>query len=220
MTITAHSFFIGRGVVHIESFSPCAPQRVLELVLFIGAARFLRNVGVKMGVPLCKRWALAVNGDTDYVTLTQDGSWEERIARYLGSLCNSLTHALIGLIFLHSEVLRWLQSPTAWWWAASQPPLSISAEAYFLLRWGYALESFLVTVRGGGYDKGVSVSLLIHHVATLAASFLSWWAGFVRVGIVVALLHNLTDLPIQAYALSKMVRHKAVQQVSYDVVCA
>ncbi|GMH56302.1 hypothetical protein TrRE_jg10918, partial [Triparma retinervis] len=96
------------------------------------------------------------------------------------------------------------------WWAFLQPPLGVGIWAYYVAQMAFNLEAALYmvegVVKGGGEGGGKKdVAMMIHHAATLFVLMAAWRFGFARVGVAVLVIHDASDIPIDAMRICQMV---------------
>lgn len=118
----------------------------------------------------------------------------------------AVAHVLLVAWFaatLRFELRSWLADGDQFW-ACPQPALSRSLELYYLLQFAFNIESSIALgVRAVSPHSRPEAAMVTHHVSTLAVVTYSWRTGFMRVGALVALLHDVTDLPIDGIRLSQ-----------------
>ena len=126
--------------------------------------------------------------------------------RHFADVCHfTLAHVLFtGFVLsaLAPEVASWARAPEQWW-SFSQPPLSSALRYYYLVQIAANLESAIAMLLGLLGGRAKDRPMLIHHATTLFVISLAWRLGFVRVGAMVAMLHDATDLPIDCLRLSQ-----------------
>ena len=64
---------------------------------------------------------------------------------------------------------------------------------------------------GAGHSDS---KMVIHHVATALLCLASWFSGYLRIGSVIMLLHDVSDVPLDLVRVSGALKQKTLQIVS------
>ncbi len=181
------------GHAQIEDHEPwCVESLVLIAVSFV-SCRALRHVVSRFTVPL---------------------------SRFSEIVFFTVVHVLFvsfALIFLWDELMTMHSEPRRWF-DFRQPALSVTLSRFYLSQIGWNFEAFAHMLSGALAGRSRDGFMALHHLATVSVLLAAWRYGFARVGVFVLLLHDASDIPIDAMRISLHLGWKKCTYVSVALV--
>lgn len=123
-------------------------------------------------------------------------------------------------VYIHSyhvyHSYRLFNTPLLWVGAESPSPALV---IFYLGKVGTHIEDLFVIFGSilfpsTGEDTHSDSKMIIHHVATAVLCIGSWCFGYLRIGSVVMLLHDVSDVPLDLVRVCGAVNQKVLQIVS------
>lgn len=142
----------------------------------------------------------------------QDKSWTEReITDKLTKWNESCWKMVVYTIFSTTAFLvtfwePYFTDPRHYWTGATQFPLNyyvpFKMTLFYLIEIGFYIQAvpFLLFEEVRRKDW---LESLVHHIVTLVLMYYSWYANFTRAGVMVMLLHDISDIFLEAAKLAR-----------------
>ena len=133
----------------------------------------------------------------------------------------TLLHVAASLYFaiaLRHELAEWASDPRQLW-AVVQPALSPALRLYYVFQLASTAEMSVAMARSLASGRAKDGPMLVHHAATLFVVIAAWRLGFVRVGALVVLLFDATDVPIDGIRLGQLMQappHLRLRRLGWD----
>ncbi|KAG8460637.1 hypothetical protein KFE25_011412 [Diacronema lutheri] len=196
------------GYVVVAGHVPWSVPNVIALVALVSAFAAARRVLIALAVPAGRAFGVALHGRAWLAPGGGGASvdWSRFGAEaYYGSVHAVLCAYACASPDLRAELLSWA-SDAAPMWAVHQPAMSAALRTYLVAQIAYNAESTLAILTAffrGPSTAGRDRAMLLHHAAAILLCALCWRTHFVRVGVFVSLLHDVTDLPIDGIRLAQ-----------------
>lgn len=142
----------------------------------------------------------------------QDKSWTEqeisdKLVKWNESCWKMVVYTLFSTVaFLVTYKEPYFLDPYHYWTGANQFPLNyyvpFKITLFYLIEIGFYLQAIPFLLFEEVRRKDWMESLL-HHFVTLGLMYYSWYANFTRAGIIVMLLHDISDIFLEAAKLAR-----------------
>lgn len=131
-------------------------------------------------------------GSDNFLLNSKSSIQSRKLSDAFLNILTYFTLSITGLWTLYNE--SWPLQSKYFWIGYPNHPLTLKLKYYYLLQFSYYVEQFLVLLVYHGYRKSDYVELFIHHLVTLTLLLFSYLLNFHRIGLVVLVLHDVSDV--------------------------
>ncbi|KAF6262816.1 TLC domain-containing protein [Scenedesmus sp. NREL 46B-D3] len=163
---------------------------------------------------LLKKYVYQPSGEAVFLQLQKkqdktytDQQLENKLQKWNESCWKMTVYTIFSAAaFLVSYQEPWFLSPVRFWDGATAFPLNyyvpFKIVLFYLIELGFYIQAipflFFVEVRRKDWLESFA-----HHIVTLGLMYYSWYANFTRPGVIVMLLHDVSDIFLEAAKLAR-----------------
>ena len=125
---------------------------------------------------------------------------EKKITKFVESIWRFVFYAIFvvqGYLALFTpEPVSWVVDTSQHWknWPFFEGPCSNTIKLYYTLELGCYIHQLMWTE----VSRSDALEMILHHLVTIIVMFLSWIAGFYRIGSSILLVHDVADIFLES----------------------